>query len=680
LLKVDRQGSTAGPAPTGAAALPGRRVGGWLLGLVGLGLLLLALTGGLAWSYRSAPPFALDLGTGDDAEPFIDGFHQPEETPGGELTFRWSRASATVLVPAFGRRDAVLTLRLAGAGRDDAPFPAVAVLAGGQEIAQLATTTAVQTYTAAVPASLMHGGDALIELRTTTFRPPNDNRALGVLVDAVQLEAVGGAPALPPWRLLLAAGVAVIATAVVGAATTARPALALLLAAPIALAILAGSFLDRYTQALWLRDGAPLVAISALLALAGLAVTRVVSRQSSVVSSGSPVGHDPAAATQHSALSTQHSSLTTGLLWLILWAVALANLLGVAHPQFESSDLTMNVHKLEEVSQGRWLQTMALPGRSALPAPYPPAYYALLLPFMPFLDVADRWPLVTHSSALLLTGLAAIAFVVAARAAGPAAGLWAATLHGFAPAGFLLVSQGNFANIFGQAAAGLLLLLLATLPDWRRPLAAAGIVGAMLLAFLGHFGVFLSLLLAVPAMALFVATLPPDGRRRALTLLGLFAAALVIAALVYYRHYVGLAAEVAGRIASARAAGGAEALGWHAGLGPEWRRTLESLGWLALPLAAVGVVGLWRGRSEAGRLTLGWLAASALFGLVGLALGLSVRYQFFALLGLAIAGGWALAWLGRRGRLGVILAAALAAVWVVGGLLFWYSRVLTYLH
>jgi hypothetical protein len=57
-----------------------------------------------------------------------------------------------------------------------------------------------------------------------------------------------------------------------------------------------------------------------------------------------------------------------------------------------------------------------------------------------------------------------------------------------------------------------------------------------------------------------------------------------------------------------------------------------------------------------------------------------VRYQFFALLGLAVAGGWALAWLGRRGWPGVILAGALAAVWVAGGLTFWYSRVLTYLH
>ena len=139
---------------------PSRLVGRWLLGLIGLGALLLALAGGLVWSYQSAPPFALDLGTDDDAEPFISGFHQPEATPGGELTFRWTRASATVLVPAFGRRDAVLTLRLAGAGRGDAPFPSVIVLAGGQEIAHLATTAAPQTYTVAVPAALMHGGDA----------------------------------------------------------------------------------------------------------------------------------------------------------------------------------------------------------------------------------------------------------------------------------------------------------------------------------------------------------------------------------------------------------------------------------------------------------------------------------------------------------------------------------------
>jgi hypothetical protein len=189
-------------------------------------------------------------------------------------------------------------------------------------------------------------------------------------------------------------------------------------------------------------------------------------------------------------------------------------LLGVAHPQFLSSDLTMNVHKLEEIRQGRWLQTMALPGTSALPAPYPPAYYAVLLPLVSLLDRDALWPLVTHSGALLLVGLAATAYAIGARAGGPAAGLWAALLHGFAPAGFLLVSQGNFANIFGQAAAGLVLLLLALLPDWRRPLAALAIVAAIALACLGHFGIFLSLLLAVPAMALFIATLRPAGQRR----------------------------------------------------------------------------------------------------------------------------------------------------------------------
>jgi hypothetical protein len=341
----------------------------------------------------------------------------------------------------------------------------------------------------------------------------------------------------------------------------------------------------------------------------------------------------------------------------------------------------MNVHRLEDVARGTWLLTMPLPGKSALPAPYPPAFYAALLPFFPWVqhDFGLMQALVTHASALLLTMLAAIAFAVGARAAGPIAGLWAALLHGFAPASYLLVSQGNFANIFGQWAASLLLLVLVVLPDWRRPVAAVAIVAVLVLGFLGHFGVFLTLALAVPLLAVFIATLPPAGRRQALVLLVLFAAALGIAFLIYYRHYVGLIAENAQRIAAARAEG-AEELGWTGGLGLEWRRTIEAFGWLGPPLGVVGAIGLWRSASAAGRLTLGWLATGVVFGLVGLLLGLSVRYHFFALLGLAVAGGWALAWLGARGRLGLLVACLLAAAWSWQGLSFWYTRVLTYFH
>lgn len=677
MLKAASRSTAAGSLLMRAATVADRPAGHWLAGLLGLAALLLALAGALLWLYRSAPAFALDVGSGD-AEPFISGFHAPEITPDG-LTFRWTRASATLLAPGFGRRDAVLTLHLAGAGRGSAPLPVVTVLAGGEPVAQFTATAAVQSYTVAIPAGLLHGGDALIELRTSEFRPPNDGRRLGVLVDAARLEAAGPAPALPPWRLALAAAAAVVATAAVGVATLGRPVPALALAAAVALALVVGLAADRFTTALWLRAGAPLATVTGLLALTGLAATRGLNRQR--IGDKQQKALDPAAPTDQGRTASGAWRAAVGPLWLILWAVALAVLLGVAHPQFRSSDLTMNVHKLEEVSQGRWLQTMALPGRSALPAPYPPAYYAALLPAFPFLkhDFGLLRALVTHSAALLLTALAAVAFIVAARAAGPAAGLWAALLHGFAPAGYLLVSQGNFANIFGQAAAGLVLLLLATLPDWRRPAAATALVAALLLACLGHFGVFLTLLLAVPAMALLVATLPPAGRRQALTLLGLFALALLLAFLLYYRHYVDLMIEVAGRIAAARAEGG-QALGWNAGLAAEWRRTEQSLGWLGLPLAAAGLAGLWRNRTPAGRLTLGWLAASAVFGLVGLTLGLSVRYHFFALLGLAVAGGLALAGLGRRGWAGLALAVLLAAAWVGSGLLFWYTRVLTYLH
>ena len=685
----------------------------WPARLAGLALLLAGLALGLTLTYRTAPDFTLDLGS-KDAEPFIARFHDAERAADGNLTFRWTRAGSTILVPGFGRRDAVLTLNLAGTGRGAAPPPVVAVLAGGQEVARLTTTTAVQAHTIPIPAALIHGGDVIVDLHTDTFQPPNDSRRLGVLVDSASLTpAPGSSPAWPPWRLVLLAALAVTTTGLVGAATLTRPLPGLAPAVIVAAAIVYLSLTDRYTLALWLRDGVPPAVVAGLCALLGLAATAwrlgaggqgpgVRGRGSGVGGQGTGTRDEGAEVStsdaptwsllrrppsrtpspQPPAASPQPlTPAAAGWLWFILWAVAVTHLAGVAHPQFMSSDLTMNVHRLEDVAQGKWLLEMALPGQSALPAPYPPAYYAFLLPFLPVVDhdFGLKQNLVTFSSAGLMTLLAAIAFTVAARAAGVAAGLWAALLHGFAPAGFLLVSQGNFANIFGQWAAGLVLLLLATLPDWRRPGAGLAILAALVLAFLGHFGVFLSLLLTVPILAFVVQARPIDRPDQTAALLRLFALALFLAFLLYYRHYLGLIADNAQRILAGRGEGG-EALGWNAGLLLEWRRTEQSLGLLGLPLAVIGAVGLWREGTRTGRLAAGWLAASAVFGVVGLVLGLSVRYHFFALLGLAVAGGWLLAWLGRRGLPGAMLAGLLALIWVGDGLTFWYSRILTYLH
>lgn len=674
----------------------------WPARLAGLALLLAGLALGLTLAYRAAAPtFTLDIGS-KDADPFISGFHQAERAPVGDLAYRWTRAVSTVTVPGYGRRDAVLTLDLAGAGRQGAPPPVVSVLIGGQEVARLRTTTSVQAYTVPVSAALIHGGDVVVELRTETFQPPRDARRLGVLVNAVALApAPGSTPALPPWRLVLLAALTVTITGLVGAAALARPLPALAPAVVVAAAIVFLCVTDRYTLTLWLREGAPQAAVSGLCALLGLAATRWwLRRQRGAGGQGSGGGDQASDGTgsPHAPVVAAHRipgdvavrptpdpwPLTTraaGWLWLLLWSIALAYLLGIAHPQFKSSDLTMNVHRLEDVARGQWLLTMALPGASALPAPYPPAYYALLLPLLPLAggDEALKQHLITFSATGLLAMLAAIAFVVGARVGGVTAGLWAALLHGFAPVGFLLVSQGNFANIFGQWAAGLVFLLLATLPDWRRPAAGLAIVAALLLAFLGHFGVFLTLLLAIPVIALTVWPPPIDRPDQTGTLLRLFALALFLAFLIYYRHYLDLIADDAQRIMATRGASG-KTLGWNAGVVAEWGRTRQALGWLGLPLAAAGAIGLWRTGRRAGRLTVGWLAASAAFAAAGIVVGLSVRYHFFALLGLAVAGGWLLARISERGRPGALLAGLLALAWVGSGLTFWYTRVLTYLH
>ena len=637
-------------------------------------VILGGMVAGLFWSYSSFPPFHLEVGS-RAAESYIWGFHRGETAPYDAFTYRWTRKEAGITIPAIGQRDAEVILMMAGMGRGELPLPSVSVLANSVDVAHFQLNEALAPYEVIVPAALIPTGNLELELRTTTFRPPADSRALGIIVESVAVApAPASQPGPPPTWLLWGAVSAVGAIALVAGALLARPLPALALAAGMSGGIVALSVTQRQTLGLWAADGPRLIIVSGLVVLVGFGLTRLwLARRETVL------------ATADATDQARHRSPTpvtvASLLWLILWAIALSHLLGVDHPMFRSSDLVMNVHRWEAVANGEWFFTMALPGRSAIPAPYPPALYALLLPLYQVVasDLALKSLAVTVFSAIQIAALAAGAFVVATRAAGPVAGLWAALLYGFAPAGYLLVSQGNFANIFGQAAAGLALAALVSFADWRRPVAALVIVLTLGLAVLGHFGVFLTLLGAAPLLAVAVATTRPHGRRQAVVLMVLFALVLAVCYLAYYQHFVDLVGENTQRIV-ATTADDAEDLGWSAGFAVEWRRTELALGWLGLPVGLAGVVALARVPNPAARLTLGWLAACVGFAAVGLVLGLSVRYHFFALTGIAIAGGVALAWLWRRGRLGVMAAGLVGLAWVGSGLAFWYTRIMTYLH
>jgi hypothetical protein len=252
-----------------------------------------------------------------------------------------------------------------------------------------------------------------------------------------------------------------------------------------------------------------------------------------------------------------------------------------------------------------------------------------------------------------------------------------------------MVSAGNFANLFGQGLAdAYLVALVLTHGRWRAWPVAAGLTALLVAAFLGHFGVFLSLLVAVPlgAVALLAFGRDRAARGQALALLASFAVALVVAFALYYRFHAGLllgyARDALGGQLSARG-GAAPQPPLTQRLRDEWDGFLLWWGWVALPLGLGGAVALWRSRrSPQLALALAWLATAVVFVLVELVAGLSVRYHLFALPPLAVAAGWLLWECWRRWRYyaGPALALALGAFWLWQGLALWADRVLHAYH
>jgi hypothetical protein len=338
----------------------------------------------------------------------------------------------------------------------------------------------LRDYELPVPASAFRDGGLRVTVEAPTYRPPGDARDLGVVVDRVALRDASAPRGLvmPPLRALGPILLAVlVAYATVGLLLRSAPAGALA-GWGAAAALLVFALRSRPDLALFGPDLARIVVATATATiLIGAALWR-----------GRRAGHWSAA------------PRTLGGAALIAGAQLLALLLGMRHPQFRSSDLLLNVHRLEFVERGEWIFTLALPGPRALQAPYPPAFYAAMLPFAAL--VPDKALLVQVTAALAVAAGALLTFALARRVTGEdAPALWAAGAYAAAPIAYGMASAGNFANLFGQGLVNAALLaLILTYGRWRRPAVAAGLTAALALALLGHFGVALALLVVVPTL------------------------------------------------------------------------------------------------------------------------------------------------------------------------------------
>ena len=566
-----------------------------------LPLVLVATALALLFAWQVRQPQTLAIGGPDDA-PFLSGFHDPETTSGTEQPFRWTRDRATIIFPGFGATEGQLTLRLQGSRPVGSGLVNATISLGDMSQPSLLIAPMPRDYTFIVPAAAFRDGDLIVTIDSPTYRPTGDRRDLGIVVTGAELRDAA-APAgliVPPLRTVGAALLAVLCAygacglalrSPVGAAIAGWATAIIFLS----LALGPRGILTLYAPALATLIGSGTLAILILCAALRRARTRAGWAASDRALGG--------------------AALITG-------ANALALLIGMRHPQYRSSDLMLNVHRLEFVQRGEWIFTLALPGPRALEAPYPPLFYAVMLPFTAV--IPDKVILVELFATLIIAVGALLTFALTRRLTGAdAPALWAAGSYALLPITYNLASAGNFANLFGQGVATIYLIaLLATWGRWIRPASAILLTIGLTLALLGHFGVFLSLCATIPLLVLVLLFRGREARPQALALAVSLVAALLLAWALYYRFHnallLGHLGDFLGGETNARGGAVAEA-SLSERFRSEWANLLLWWGWPAIPLALAGA-NLLRRTVPSAPLTLAltWLATALPFFFAGL--------------------------------------------------------------
>ena len=697
------------------AALRERQL--WLALALFAALLLLAQQAPL--DYRV--DVGLEEGYGSDL-PMLTGFFPFELANNETLTLRWTSGQSTIRLPGLGPRPLQITLRLLPVNDDVAQNgpQALAISADGQPLGALEIRPRTGAmYRILVPPAPPGASDHALVLSSPTYTPGGDLRALGTPVDDLRITAPAG-PCAPPWLPDATwLGAAVLLWLAIRRAGL-RAALAFQLMLPvIGLACLA-ALLDpprfAFGSATALIIGALgwllmllLTAAPAglLLAGGGAAVLALLARFVPLGAAGALL----AAAALALLLAGWLRPLLgrfypriappvpgfarTGLL-LIALAVFATHYGGKIYPFAMWGDIGFHVNRYFDVLNGN---VLLLSRNRGVDFPYPPAFYLLLAPFA--LTGLDRRVLLQLGGALLDAASPVLVYAIATSLGEPSPaararrGLLAAGIYSFSAA-TLMTTWWNFStHIFAQWAHLLLIAALVLLwralagtsataapraaVAWPRVLAALFFLQSQV--YLGHFGFWMnmSLLSGMGLLALLAAAI--RGRVAwgvGWRLLGVFAAAQLLAVLLFYSAYTGLFLEQA----RATASGGLTGL---AGRGAVDRTLLWNTLWdagfrvhfglFAIPLALCSLALPWPRAANASvrrafaLLAGGTFVIALFFAVLPFLSGstLSTRWLMFSAWAVAVgaSGAWMLLW--RSGRAGRWLVLAM------GGYILWVS-------
>ncbi len=630
------------------------------LALVGAGLVL-AVQAPFRYSLDAANP---------RAEAFLLNFHATQKVEGRDA--RWSHSYSYVrLMGTGGDRPLRVTVQF-NPYRSDLPNPAPVHLqgfVGGEELYSRTVQpgSGWQSLIMDVDAShprAFEARDLVIELRSDTYRPPDDpGKELGVAVSGIEVEPLPGAAShfvVPNVRAVAFAIALFIALylllARAGGYALSHPKRRLALLTSVLSALVMGWAVSLYPA-------------DVTLVLPHLVITLVGGYLLLAVSSY--------------ALPLLFRTASPAHLHYVSVALALAFIL-----RFGVSGLPPQAHVIDLPYHARWLRILLgggftelyLPGElSSVPPewgldvliPKSPLFYVVLWPLGLFKGIDLSYAMVAVVS--LMDAIVAVGVYALVRRVSASGAVWAALIYAAMPLSFRAFVYGIFPTVFAQALTLFVLLIAVLWPErLSRPLVLAGwtlLLAASLLAFPTALA-FNSFMVA----SLGVGWVWRRGAsRRTLTamLVGL-ALAFIVSFVAYYGLYV---EQFVARTLPAMQGGvnlGGKKL-WPNGLPDLWEWTARyAIGWGLWLLIPIAVLLLWRSRSQDDhRLSVLMLAWLAVF-LGGMALNLRIdmigKHIYYTVPAAAIAGGLILSHLWKR-RMGSNASRVLAVL--VGVQLVW---------
>ena len=577
--------------------------------------------------YLLSPEIRIDFAV--DPPRLVAGVHPAERNDAG-LTFAWTGRDMAIRLPGLDRRVPwSARVRLRGGRQAPAENPTVVVSVDGIRVAETPSGADFSDITFTLPSRPDRPRGALVTMQvSSTFVPPGDPRALGVMLDDIIIAPDG--IALPPSDTLMAAAFAgaimAAAIAILGVTPGSAVLAAILIGAGQGAVLSRGfaPFTDYRDVVVRLAFGVGVATMILALAVEWLRGRRLRNT------------------------ARFAAAFTAAALFL--------KLLVLLHPDMPIGDALFQAHRFQDVLRGNYYFTSIAPGNYLFP--YAPGLYVAASPFGDLVrremgDVALLRIFVASTDAA--AALALYPIVVGAWGDRRAAAFSTALYH-LLPLDFRIATGGTLTSAFAQSLA--VVGLAAMTAPWvrlDRLWAVALLTATLLAAFLSHTSTFAVLAASSVAVAAMIAL--RGGRElrsaaAAVAIAGIAASALAVA--IYYAHFMETyrteLARIGTETATAAADAGGRSIGQRAAAVPYYLNLY--FGIPALTLTIVGVASMWR-RGLRDRLTLalaGWSATCAAFLLLGVLTPVDMRYYVAALPAIAVAA-----------------AAGASSLWAAGG-------------